>query len=76
MKCPHPGCTAAKKSAPRRDHIEGCPRRASRGGTTTKSRVVRLSTRLANAAELHEKEGRAEEAALALEALSPNKHLN
>lgn len=74
MKCPHPGCLALTASAPRREHIEGCPRRASRGGKATKTRVVRLDIRLANIAEQRQHEGRAEEAAVALETLSSNKH--
>jgi hypothetical protein len=74
MKCPHPDCPAPSASAPRRDHSDDCPRRASRGGKATKTRVVRLDIRLANIAEQRQHEGRAEEAALALETLSSNKH--
>jgi hypothetical protein len=74
MKCPHPACPAKTASASRREHGEDCPRRASRGGKTSKTRAVRLSLRLANIAEQRDKEGRAEEAATALETLPSNKH--
>ena len=74
MKCPHPGCLARTSSAPRRDHIEGCPRRASRGGKTSKTRVVRLEARFAYVAEQRQKEGRAEEAANLLEPSPPNRN--
>jgi hypothetical protein len=74
MKCPHPNCTAPKASAPRREHVEGCPRRASRGGKTSKTRAVRLEARFADVAERFQREGRAEEAANILEPIAPNKH--